>query len=290
MKYHIRVYDNYHYADESEAYNHKTYVTYEEAEQAAKEIVNEFLEHNWSRGTKPDILVAQYCLYGEDPTIFPKENPDGKHFSGRKYAEESAKIICQKLEDEQKNMEVQTVYQEAIKFASRKHQEKRQKVKGTRLPYVVHLSNVAMEIMIAALQTNNFILLFAVQVALLHDTIEDTDTTFEELKEEFGKDVANAVLALSKDKKLPKEEQLIDTINRIKKQPKEVWSVKLADRITNLQPAPKSWKIKKKKQYVQDAKYILDELGEGNEYLAKRLEAKISEYRNQSKEYLLDGM
>mgnify|MGYP001185009316 CR=1 FL=1 len=290
MTYHLRVYDNYHYADESEAYDHGSYSTYDEAERAAKKIVDEFLEQNWQRGMKPGILLANYALFGEDPIILPNDQPNSKRFSGSTYAEESAKLICQRLEAEHARNEVQTVYQKAIKFASLKHQEKNQKVLGTNLPYVVHLSNVAMEILIAAQNTNKFNLLFAAQVALLHDTIEDTDTNYEELKKEFGKDVANAVLALSKDKNLSKEEKLLDSINRIKKQPKEVWAVKLADRITNLQPAPKEWTLEKRKQYVKDAEYILEELGAGNDYLATRLAAKISEYRNQNKEYLMDGI
>ena len=47
MKFHLRVYDNFHYADESEAYNHGQYETYAEALIGAKAIVDEFLKHNW---------------------------------------------------------------------------------------------------------------------------------------------------------------------------------------------------------------------------------------------------
>ena len=79
-------------------------------------------------------------------------------------------------------MEVQTHYQKAIAFATYKHLEKNQYIPGTILPYVVHLSNVAMEIFMAALNTENFNLEFAVQVALLHDAIEDTDTTYDEVE------------------------------------------------------------------------------------------------------------
>lgn len=123
----------------------------------------------------------------------------------------------------------------------------------------------------------------------MHDTVEDTDTTIKELKENFGENIANAVSALSKDKNLPIDEQFTDNLNRIKKQPKEVWAVKLADRITNLQSAPRNWSYDKRKGYLKEAQIILDELGKSNDSLAKRLEAKISEYRNQNKRYLLDN-
>jgi (p)ppGpp synthase/HD superfamily hydrolase len=136
-------------------------------------------------------------------------------------------------------MNIQSHYQQAIKFAAAKHVEKRQKVPGTNLPYVVHLSNVAMEIFVAAMHTNDFDLDFAVQVALLHDTIEDIKTTHPEIAERFGSDIAAGVLALIKDETLPKEHQTTDSLNRIKKLRKEVRAIKLADPITNLQPPPK---------------------------------------------------
>ena len=289
MKYHLRVYDNYHYGDESEAYDYGDYNTYEGAESAAKAIVNEFLEHNWSRGKTPGMLMAEYGLNGEDPIILPADNPSGKNFSARTYADEVVEALCQKLENEHKQQEVQTLYQEAIKFATAKHQEKGQKVKGTKLPYVVHLSNVAMEILVAASRTRDFDLIFAVQLALLHDTIEDTETTFDEIKDLFGEDIAKGVLALSKNEELLKDKQVPDSLRRIKELRKEVWAVKLADRITNLQPAPPEWSDQKRIEYIRDANMILDELRDGNRYLSKRLEAKISEYRLQNKKNMLDG-
>lgn len=286
--YNLMVYENYHYGAESEAYNHGCYDTYEEAEIAAKAIINEFLEHNWSRGMNPDVLIAQYCLYGEDPVIIPEQNTVNKKFSGRDYANEIAETICWRLENEQRKTEVQTLYQEAIKFATYKHLQKRQKVKGTKLSYVVHLSNVAMEIFMAAPHTKDFNLIYAIQAALLHDTIEDTETTFGEIKDIFGEDIAIAVLALSKDNNLPKDRQISDSLSRIKKLRKEVWAVKLADRITNLQPPPANWSRAKNIKYLKESQVILDELIDGNQYLAQRLEAKISESRNRLRRFLLD--
>lgn len=175
--------------------------------------------------------------------------------------------------------EMQSSYQKAIKYATFKHMEKRQKVKGTKLPYVVHLSNVAMEVMVAAHKTNDFDLNFTVQVALLHDTIEDTSTTCEEIEEQFGSEVAAGVMALTKNEELPTESQISDSLQRIKKLRKEVWAVKLADRITNLQPPPQNWSGQKRFKYLEDAKLILDELKDGNEYLAARLISEIEKYK-----------
>ena len=176
-------------------------------------------------------------------------------------------------------MTPQTLYQTAIKFATLKHVAINQKVPGTDLPYVVHLSNVAMEVMMANANTENFNVALAIQAALLHDTIEDTDTTFSEVEENFGLDVANAVMALTKNESLPKEEQMMDSLQRIKKMPHEVWAVKLADRITNLQAPPSHWDNAKKKKYRAEAQIILDELASGNVFLADRLQMLIEDYR-----------
>src|SRR5258706_16122759 len=130
-------------------------------------------------------------------------------------------------------IEIQSIYQDTIKFAAERHQE--QKIPGTNLSYMIHLSNVAMEILIASFQSNNFDTPFAIRVALLHDTLEDTETEWEDLQAEFGDEVAFGVESLTKNETLPKEEQMIDSLKRIKKLKKEVWAIKLADRITNLQ-------------------------------------------------------
>lgn len=175
-------------------------------------------------------------------------------------------------------METQTLYQKAIRFAAAKHLD--QKVPGTELPYVVHLTNVAMEIIIASFNSNNFNLGFAVQVALLHDTIEDTSTDFTELENKFGVEIAKAVSALTKNSELPKEQQMQDSLTRIKKLPAEVWAIKLADRITNLQQPPPDWDREKKIKYQNEARIILSELKDGNDFLARRLKAEIEKYGN----------
>jgi guanosine-3',5'-bis(diphosphate) 3'-pyrophosphohydrolase len=173
---------------------------------------------------------------------------------------------------------LQSHYQEAIRFATYKHLEKNQKVKGTELPYVVHLSNVAMEIFAASAATAGFGLDYALQVALLHDTIEDTDTTPDEIKEQFGAEILEGVIAMSKDESLPKERQIPDSLARIKVLRKELWAVKLADRIANLQAPPSYWSKEKIRKYQDESRLIHDALAEGNRYLAKRLEDVIDDY------------
>ena len=175
-------------------------------------------------------------------------------------------------------MTLQTLYQNALQFAAQKHTAINQLVPGTNLPYVVHISNVAMEILIASKHTEGFNADVAVQVALLHDTIEDTQTSLEEIKIHFGEAVAQGVAALTKRKDIPKLEAMQDSLQRIKAQPKEVRAVKLADRITNLQPPPKHWTADKMQTYQKEALLILEELKGTNDYLENRLKEKCEEY------------
>lgn len=175
-------------------------------------------------------------------------------------------------------MEIQSIYQQTIKFAALKHSEKNQTIPGTKLPYVVHLSNVAMEILAAYQNAAEFKLDFALKLALLHDTLEDTSATFDEISKQFGIDTAEGVSALTKNDTLPKSEKMLDSLNRIMALPKEVWAVKLADRITNLQEPPQDWDTSKKESYRQEAIQILQHLKGANHYLEQRLGKKIAEY------------
>ncbi len=174
-------------------------------------------------------------------------------------------------------MDFQTAYQKAISFAGSKHTD--QYIPGSESSYLVHLSNVAMETMVAAGYTNDFDLIYAVQVALLHDVLEDTPCTFEELTAAFSLEIAEGVLALSKNEALETEAQIPDSLERIKLHPKEIWTVKLADRTSNLQPPPDHWDNNKRIAYHKMAGTILLELKGGNAYLENRLAQKIIDYK-----------
>lgn len=175
----------------------------------------------------------------------------------------------------------QDIYLKAWNFASAAHQD--QKVPASDIPYINHIGLVAMEGLAAiALDTDLSIQNpdLLVQCALLHDTIEDTNVSYTDIEKAFGTQVADGVRALSKDKTLStKTAQMQDSLVRILLQPKEVWMVKLADRITNLQPPPPHWDLPKKIKYRDEAIDILQQLGPANKQLAKRLALKIEQYQ-----------
>jgi (p)ppGpp synthase/HD superfamily hydrolase len=182
----------------------------------------------------------------------------------------------------------QDLYIQAYRFAAQAHWEKHQRVPGTRIPYLMHFSLVAMEIVAALAVESGLDGDLSVQCALLHDTLEDTDTIYEVLVNHFGAKVADGVAALTKDESIGadakdpwqrKDLQMADSLKRIKKQPREIWMVKLADRITNLQPPPHNWTQDKVRRYKQEAIEIHEWLREGSPFLADRLKGKIDVYR-----------
>ena len=170
----------------------------------------------------------------------------------------------------------QEAYLKAFRFAAGAHRG--QLVPGTEYPYVVHTGMVAMEVMAALVIEEGLDGNLAVQCALLHDVIEDTGTTFEQVGTAFGLEVADGVLALSKKKSLPAPQRLADSLGRIQERPREVWMVKLADRITNLQPPPAHWTQSKIASYRREAAEILERLGAASGLLAERLAAQIGRY------------
>jgi (p)ppGpp synthase/HD superfamily hydrolase len=150
----------------------------------------------------------------------------------------------------------------------------------------MHFSLVAMEVIAALEKGTGMNGVLAVQCALLHDTMEDCGTAYEQLAKRFGVAVAGGVKAVTKDEfvgaGLPKRErkklQMADSLERIKKQPREIWIVKMADRIVNLQPPPGHWKPGKISRYREEALLIHQSLKTASHYLAARLQEKIAWY------------
>ncbi|MCW5907257.1 MAG: hypothetical protein KIS94_05320 [Chitinophagales bacterium] len=90
----VKVYDNYHYMDEDEAYIQGSYDTYESALNAAKAIVESSLKESWKPGMSFDELLVKYKHFGLDPVILSDMQNGYPGFSAWHYAEERAKEIC----------------------------------------------------------------------------------------------------------------------------------------------------------------------------------------------------
>ena len=166
----------------------------------------------------------------------------------------------------------------AARFAAEKHGGQRRK--GTAAePYINHLLEVAelVSSTIAELDTKLVI------AALLHDTIEDTGVTREELVHAFGTDVADLVVELTDDKSLPKAERKRLQIMNAPKISIRAQTIKLADKISNLRAIlsspPADWSVERRREYVEWAKLVVDGLTAPNQALKTEFERLYWEAR-----------
>jgi len=114
----------------------------------------------------------------------------------------------------------------AAEFASRVHEGKVRK--GTGIPYVTHPYEAA--VIVSGITKDPEV----ISAALLHDVLEDTPVTYEELKAEFGTRIADLVLAESEDKSKTWKERKSSTIERLKTAGREEKIVCLGDKLSNL--------------------------------------------------------
>jgi (p)ppGpp synthase/HD superfamily hydrolase len=114
----------------------------------------------------------------------------------------------------------------AIIFASNKH--KNQLRKGTNIPYISHPMEV-MQILTENKCNENVII-----AGILHDTLEDTDTTADEIRANFGKEVLAIVIGETEDKSKTWKERKQGTVDRVKSGTKETQLVACADKLSNI--------------------------------------------------------
>ncbi len=151
-------------------------------------------------------------------------------------------------------------FYDALFFAMREHQGQKMKFPSD-VDYSAHIFGVTITAFEFA-KEENVDLDLVISIALLHDTIEDTSVTYEDIENKFGKEIADGVLALTKNEKLPKEDQMEDCLNRILKlNKKEVAIVKLADRCFNTRCRVENWSKEKQEKYIIEAINICNRIG-----------------------------
>ena len=165
---------------------------------------------------------------------------------------------------------------ETVMFAMEVH--KNLSMKGNNeIPFSAHFVNVMLNA-INFIEGENVDRTLIIQLALLHDSIEDVGLKYEDLESRFGKTVADGVLALSRDENISYEKQIPDCVERIKLQPKEVAIVKMADRLFNIRARALSWTKEKQDRYKVEAQFICDELGYCSQNLKQALQQAIDIY------------
>ena len=148
----------------------------------------------------------------------------------------------------------------ALDFAANKHRNQRRK-NADAFPYINHpislLNILCNEVHITDIHV--------ICSALLHDTVEDTEATAEELMIEFGQEISVIVMEVTDDKTITvrqKRKQLqIEHASSISDQAK---LIKLADKISNLRDLaenpPATWSLERRREYFDWAKQVIDQL------------------------------
>ena len=147
----------------------------------------------------------------------------------------------------------------ALAFAAHKHKHQRRRDIDAS-PYINHPISLADILCNEAHVTD----IETICGALLHDTVEDTETTAAELEDEFGKTICSIVMDVTDDKTLPKDarkQAQIDHAAHISDQAK---LVKLADKISNLRDvlnnAPTDWSLERRQQYFDWAHKVIAQI------------------------------
>jgi guanosine-3',5'-bis(diphosphate) 3'-pyrophosphohydrolase len=144
----------------------------------------------------------------------------------------------------------------AATFAAERHRDQRRKGKDAS-PYINH--PLALASLLAGCGVREPTVLMA---ALLHDTVEDTATTFADLEHAFGTEVAGIVREVTDDKLLPKAERKRLQVEHAAHLSRRAKLVKLADKICNLRDLlvspPTEWTAQRKREYFDWAKAVVD--------------------------------
>ncbi len=138
---------------------------------------------------------------------------------------------------------------EAIRFSAEKHRNQRRK-DSERSPYINHPIEVVQLLWEVGGVRDVDVLL----AAILHDTIEDTDTRPEEISDRFGEDVLSFVLEVTDDKSLPKGERKRLQIVNAPHKSYGAKLIKLADKSCNVRNLitmpPKDWSLERRQEYL----------------------------------------
>ncbi len=147
----------------------------------------------------------------------------------------------------------------ALEFAAHKHRDQRRKdVDAT--PYINHPIQLAGLLACEGCVTDASIL----AAAILHDTVEDTETTAAELEREFGVTIAALVMEVTDDKSLPKAERKRMQIEHAAHISHGAKLVKLADKICNVRDMnlspPADWDLTRRREYFDWASAVVEQL------------------------------
>ncbi len=167
---------------------------------------------------------------------------------------------------------------DALRFAADKHRFQRRKDPEAS-PYINHPIAAADLLARVGGVTDNVTLLAAV----LHDTVEDTETTPAELEAQFGTEVRAVVEEVTDDKTLPKEERKRLQIEHASHLSERAKLVKMADKICNVLDVthnpPAQWSLQRRREYLDWSAHVITGCRGVNPALERYLDKVLEEGR-----------
>ena len=164
----------------------------------------------------------------------------------------------------------------AAEFAAHKHRRQRRKG-STKRPYIGHCIEVARLIAAVAKVEDGNIL----AAAILHDTVEDTRTTPEDIRNEFGRVVEDLVREVTDNKMLDKAERKENQVKHAPHLSPGAKLIKLADKISNVREIgtdpPEKWDVERRREYFTWAKRVVEAMGQVNPELEAHFSSVVDE-------------
>ena len=171
-----------------------------------------------------------------------------------------------------------SMFLSALAFATERHTRQRRKDSDAS-PYINHPIQVA-EVLWRIGGVREITTLVA---ALLHDTVEDTGTRPEEIRERFGDEVLALVMEVTDDKSLPKAERKRLQVVNAPHKTRAARQIKLADKANNVrditQMPPADWSLERKREYLDWTEQVVDGLRGSNPELEAYYDQILAEGR-----------
>jgi guanosine-3',5'-bis(diphosphate) 3'-pyrophosphohydrolase len=267
--YSVVSYGSYQSGDLEGLRKHGVFRDVEDAVKMAKLVVESSLRHDAATSTSAQDLAKRYSEYGIVPVIWGNPAPN---FNPQAYAQEAAteiweEYIARLARHDARSPEIEwerskargdkVLLVRAMDFAAKKHRAQRNADAGSS-PYINRPIAMAQLLAAEGGVSDTHVLC----AALLHDTLEDTQTSAAELEREFGLIISGVVMELTDDTRASKAQRKRRQIERAEHISRRSKVLNLADKIDNLRnfsvDPPPDWPLEVQQEYFDWTKAVID--------------------------------
>ena len=166
----------------------------------------------------------------------------------------------------------------SLVFAADRHQDQRRKG-SHHTPYINHPIDVAAILSVEADIEDEATL----AAAVLHDTVEDTNTTFAEIEAQFGQEVAALVEEMTDDKSLPKVRRKELQVEHVPSLTYKAKLLKIADKVANIRDLasnpPTEWSQQRRLAYLDWTEAVIAGCRDVNDRLERIYDEALADAR-----------